>query len=338
MSSNAIVSLSSFNLLFFTQVLTVLTTSIKYNEYVTDKGKNISIPCDANGSIMWIKENGNNTRVIQTSRILLLTNVSESDRGIYICLASIPKQSDDIDEDDSNGTYITPSSSNISISSILIFSSTTTPSFESTETTESLAHIEEEFHAYLRANLSVRTTPGPVSQLYFKASTILGFLIWRFNKSNSGGYPIRSFTSEFRNVSYKDEESRKKGHEWSRMDPINIAPNVRQMEVYRLEPNTTYEFRIWANNHLGAGEIVTTNVTTLSETKEEDLIRLIQADLDNFDPRIWIVAVSIVLGTLVILAIGLCIVLSKEYYQSSQMGTSTTTTTTSSNELDVVIA
>lgn len=51
-----------------------------------------------------------------------------------------------------------------------------------------------------------------------------------------------------------------------------------------------------------------------------DLIRLIKPDLDNFDPRIWIVAVSIVLGTLVILAIGLCIVLSKECYQSTQMG------------------
>lgn len=41
------------------------------------------------------------------------------------------------------------------------------------------------------------------------------------------------------------------------------------MEVYRLEPNTTYEFRIWANNQLGSGEVVTTNVTTLPETKEE---------------------------------------------------------------------
>lgn len=41
------------------------------------------------------------------------------------------------------------------------------------------------------------------------------------------------------------------------------------MEVYRLEPNTTYEFRLWANNQLGSGDVVTTNVTTLSETKEE---------------------------------------------------------------------
>jgi len=60
---------------------------------------------------------------------------------------------------------------------------------------------------------------------------------------------------------------------------------------------------------------------SVSVTPDPDLIRLIKPDLDNFDPRIWIVAVSIVLGTLVILAIGLCIVLSKECYQSAQMGT-----------------
>lgn len=68
-----------------------------------------------------------------------------------------------------------------------------------------------------------------------------------------------------------------------------------------------------------------------------DLIRLIQPDLDNFDPRVWIIAVSIVLGTLVILAVGLCIVLSKECYESSQMGTDTTTSPNDC-KLDVVIA
>lgn len=46
------------------------------------------------------------------------------------------------------------------------------------------------------------------------------------------------------------------------------------MEVYRLEPNTTYEFRMWANNHLGSGEVVTTNVTTLPETKEEGKLQV----------------------------------------------------------------
>lgn len=37
----------------------------------------------------------------------------------------------------------------------------------------------------------------------------------------------------------------------------------RYYELYHLKPNTTYEFRLWANNFLGAGEIVTTSATTL---------------------------------------------------------------------------
>lgn len=87
---------------------------------------------------------------------------------------------------------------------------------------------EEEFEALQKVKVIVRTTPGPVSQLYFKPSTILGFLVWRFNRSSSsGGYPVRSFTAEYRNVSYSTPPYNSSfEHEWIRMDPINIAPNV----------------------------------------------------------------------------------------------------------------
>ncbi|KAH8323909.1 hypothetical protein KR067_010937, partial [Drosophila pandora] len=300
----------------FLSVLTVLSSTIKYNEYATDRGGNVSIPCIAQGNIMWVKEHGSNSTIVQTGRVLVLRNVSTTDSGIYVCFASQPR----------------PSTTPVIAASVTpATSATTSPASKKEEpvqnkqddSTESPKDSEQEemaYQAFQRTRLTVRTVPGPVTQLYFKASTILGFLIWRFNKTQSGGYPVRSFTAEFRNVSYSSPPANASfEHVWSRMDPINIAPNVRQMEVYRLAPNTTYEFRIWANNELGSGEVVTTNVTTLPETKEEDLIRLIKPDLDNFDPRIWIVAVSIVLGTLVILAIGLCIVLSKECYQSTQM-------------------
>lgn len=86
---------------------------------------------------------------------------------------------------------------------------------------------EEKYQAFQRIKLTVRTTPGPVTQLYFKASTILGFLIWRFNKTQSGGFPVRSFTAEYRNISYRTPPANASyEHEWIRMDPINIAPNV----------------------------------------------------------------------------------------------------------------
>ncbi|XP_017853443.1 uncharacterized protein LOC108607263 isoform X3 [Drosophila busckii] len=274
---------------------------------------------------MWIKEHGSNSTIIQTGRVLVLRNVSTADGGIYVCFATLPRAA---------ATTTTTTAATIITT---VIAATTSAQQEQqleqpeqvlqqpelSEGTTAANQAEEQelaYQAVQRVKLTVRTTPGPVTQLYFKASTILGFLIWRFNKTQSGGYPVRSFTAEFRNVSYRTPPANASyEHAWIRMDPINIAPNVRQMEVYRLAPNTTYEFRIWANNELGSGEVVTTNVTTLPETKEEDLIRLIKPDLDNFDPRIWIVAVSIVLGTLVILAIGLCIVLSKECYQSTQM-------------------
>ncbi|XP_055384900.1 uncharacterized protein LOC129614352 [Condylostylus longicornis] len=285
MSSN-VVSISSFNLLFFTQVLTVLTTTtIKYNEYITDKGKNISISCKATGSnTMWVKQNGKKFDIVQDGSILSLTNVTKADTGIYMCLSS------DSNEDILNDEQIY---------------------------VNSLDELDLNNNSYTKSlslNLTVRTTPGPVSQLYFKASTILGFLIWRFNKSNSGGYPLRSFTAEYRyipdNVTADIDSI-----EWIKLDPINIAPNVRQMEVYKLEPNSTYEFRIWGNNKLGPGEIVTTNVTTLPEMSDEDVLRLIIKDLENFDVRIWIAAVALVLGALVILAIGLTVTLAVECYQ-----------------------
>jgi len=49
-------------------VLTVLSSTIKYNEYATDKGGNVSIPCIAQGNIMWVKEHGNNSTIVQVNQ------------------------------------------------------------------------------------------------------------------------------------------------------------------------------------------------------------------------------------------------------------------------------
>lgn len=52
----------------YLSVLTVLSITIKYNEYATDKGGNVSIPCIAQGNIMWVKEHGSNNTIIQVSK------------------------------------------------------------------------------------------------------------------------------------------------------------------------------------------------------------------------------------------------------------------------------
>lgn len=46
----------------FCLVLSVCSSVIKFNEYITDVGNNISIPCLARGSIMWVKEECNETK------------------------------------------------------------------------------------------------------------------------------------------------------------------------------------------------------------------------------------------------------------------------------------
>lgn len=43
-------------------VVSVCTSSIKFNEYITDVGNTISIPCLAEGSIFWVKEEWNETK------------------------------------------------------------------------------------------------------------------------------------------------------------------------------------------------------------------------------------------------------------------------------------
>lgn len=125
-------------------------------------------------------------------------------------------------------SYISSNRSSSSASSNSSLNSNTLTPITATVSTSIMDDIEEqEFQAFQKINLTVRTPPGPVTKLYFKASTILGFLIWRFNKTNSGGYPVRSFTAEFRNVSYATPPFNTSfEHKWSRMDPINIAPNV----------------------------------------------------------------------------------------------------------------
>lgn len=42
----------------------------------------------------------------------------------------------------------------------------------------------------------------------------------------------------------------------------------RQIDVYRLDPNTTYVFKIWASNELGPGEETVLEATTLHDIEE----------------------------------------------------------------------
>lgn len=46
--------------------------------------------------------------------------------------------------------------------------------------------------------------------------------------------------------------------------------------MYKLKPNTTYEFRIWATNQLGKGEITEVLGTTLNSYPEQGMFHVMR--------------------------------------------------------------
>ncbi|XP_055297286.1 uncharacterized protein LOC129565929 [Sitodiplosis mosellana] len=287
MSVGGAISSYSFNVLFLTQVLSVCSSVIKFNEYITDAGNNISIPCLAHGStLMWVKEECNETREFVRGPDLRINNIQPSDAGIYICLVS-PDESEltQVGNDDDSS-----------------WSSQEKPT-------------DNSFLEGLTIVLKVRSVPGPVTKLSVRLSTILGVLIWEYSSNHSGGYPVKSFTAEFRKYCADvDELTNASLLLWHQLDPQNIPANVRYYEVYHLIPNTTYEFRLWANNYLGAGEAVTTSATTLGQLSDESVLDIILKDVEGFDPKIWVYAVGLSMSALVVLGFTLCILLLRDHY------------------------
>lgn len=88
--------------------------------------------------------------------------------------------------------------------------------------------IETEFTKELMLTLKVRSRPGPVANLTVRISTILGVLKWDFEKNNTGGYPLKSFTAQFRKYVNTDTTNctNSTEMEWDRLDPRNIPSNV----------------------------------------------------------------------------------------------------------------
>ncbi|KAG5680531.1 hypothetical protein PVAND_010036 [Polypedilum vanderplanki] len=145
----------------------------------------------------------------------------------------------------------------------------------------------------VHARVKVKTRPSAVSSFRARATTIIAVLIWEVWRNRTGNSPITDFTAEMRRQPDIFPNNTEEEVEWTRLDPSHITPNARQLEVYHLKPNTSYQFRIWANNEVGSGEIKLTTARTKAPTEEKDLIMRILEDAKEFDTRIWILAVAI---------------------------------------------
>ncbi|XP_033225115.1 protein turtle homolog A isoform X2 [Belonocnema kinseyi] len=157
-----------------------------------------------------------------------------------------------------------------------------------------------------RIIVRIRTPPLALHNVWVKPSTILANILWEVGET--GGYPIIDFTAEYRLKPILGVEA----EEWKPIIPNHIPPNSRQIDVYHLEPNTTYSFRVWATNQLGPGEIVEVDGHTHHSDEELELARHLLQGAENFDTRVWVAAVGIVMGTLMILGLGTCFLLYRE--------------------------
>ncbi|XP_057320498.1 protein turtle homolog A isoform X4 [Microplitis mediator] len=139
-----------------------------------------------------------------------------------------------------------------------------------------------------RINIQVKTPPPALHNVWVKPSTILANILWEV--AGTGGYPIIDFTAEYRLKPGVGEEP----EDWKPIMPTHIPSNSRQIDVYHLEPNTTYLFRVWATNKLGRGEIVQVEghthhtVEELAQLEDQEVIELVPNIILNpgfFDER-----------------------------------------------------
>ncbi|XP_019768014.1 Down syndrome cell adhesion molecule homolog isoform X2 [Dendroctonus ponderosae] len=157
-----------------------------------------------------------------------------------------------------------------------------------------------------KVNVTVRTPPPPLV-VSIKCSTILVLVLWQV--IGTGGYPISYFGAQYRPAFINTS--------WIPISPNHIMPSSRQIEVYSLRPNTTYEFRMWATNQLGKSPVTYVLATTKAQYTEEELARHLLKGADQFDTRWWAAAVGIVMGALVLLGLGTCLLLCRECQRPS---------------------
>ncbi|XP_041978842.1 uncharacterized protein LOC121732887 isoform X2 [Aricia agestis] len=174
--------------------------------------------------------------------------------------------------------------------------------------------VENETAFLDRVNLTIRTEPPPLVNVTVHASTILAIILW--NVAGDGGHPIIDFTAQYRSAAPVNGSL----EPWRPISPNHISPNSRQIDVYHLDTNASYWFRVWANNVLGPGPPVEVLATTLYSDQEAELYKHFLEGAESFDTRTWVAAVCVVMGTLCVLAVGTCAVLCREWRRPGTSG------------------
>nr|CAG4638657.1 EOG090X0B8X [Cyclestheria hislopi] len=156
-----------------------------------------------------------------------------------------------------------------------------------------------------KVELHVKTTPPAPVELKIYPSTVLALVTWKLN--GTGGYPIKKVT-----VIYQKITDDFNNPSWHRTYPEHVGPGMTQLEVYKLESNTSYRFRVWATNKLGPGDYTESFVTTKAAVDEQDIENNFILNVKQFDTRSWILAVAIIFGSVGMVLLTLLIVSTRK--------------------------
>lgn len=184
--------------------------------------------------------------------------------------------------------------------------------------------------------LRVRTVPPAVTNLSVMAHSVYALVTWVV--PGDGGANLAGFRLRYRrdksHLSEEDELAlaidERRSYEWT--DVPLIGPLETTYTVYGLAPNSTYFFRICAENRLGCGGNVSVMVDTTYVESEVDAAKELMAEgtHDQSYFKIWVVALSLIGLTCLILILGISLVLLRncdkdrrgnaceEYFQTTE--------------------
>ncbi|UYV77737.1 Immunoglobulin [Cordylochernes scorpioides] len=112
--------------------------------------------------------------------------------------------------------------------------------------------------------------PGRLSEVHIHPSSVVATVRWKLG--SDGGCPISHFT-----LLYCSHNS-----SWKLPAPPHIGPSTRQFFVYHLQPGTTYQFRLWATNRLGPGESTDVTASTTLPSDPPGIIPFSTCQMECF--------------------------------------------------------
>ncbi|XP_066974738.1 contactin-4-like [Macrobrachium rosenbergii] len=143
-------------------------------------------------------------------------------------------------------------------------------------------------------NLIVRGPPDPPQNVTVHALTVIAIVKWHLHLDDDWEDSLEGPKTTLQ-LRYR----RLPSSQWLHL-PHHIAPNQNQVDIYHLQPNSTYEFQLWTKNSYGVSDIVSVNGTTLHDVAEIELARMLEENMEGFSPQVWIVAVVIVMGVITV--------------------------------------